>query len=97
MSDFASVIKKLIEESKKYDSCMSLYVCNDSNTVELILDTSVPTIAEWINGEGSDIALYRSLITNKVVGIRLPLLNNKLCISHEGPIKVNEGFLKSPE
>ena len=97
MSDFVNAIKQLIEESEKYDSCMGLYVCKESNAVELTTDTSIPYYSEHIKGEGYDIAIYRSLITNKVVGIRLPLLNDKLCIHHDGPIKINEGFLKSPE
>ena len=72
--------------------CMSLYVCDDGQAVELILDTSLDYYSEHISGEGADIALYREMDTDRVVGCRLPLLNHRLAVGHIGPFRLNDGF-----
>lgn len=84
---------KDIEESKGH--CMSLSVNKDGDCVELYLDTSLSTFDEWIPGEGGDIGLIRDQDTKRVVGVRLPLLRNNLAVFHDGPLRVNDGFLKS--
>ena len=94
---FAQFLKQAGEEAEKYETCMSLYVNNDGNSVELVLDTSVPTYGDWIKGEGGDISLIRSRETGKVMGCRLPLYNKKLCIYHDGPIRINAGFRKEED
>lgn len=76
------------------DSCMSLYVDEKNQSVELLLDTSIATYAEWIPGEGGDISLIRCRETKKVVGVYLPLLRTNLCIGHTGPMCINTGFEK---
>ena len=93
MAELIELIKSALE-CQKYETCMSLYVSEEGDRVELILDTSLDTYSEWIKGEGADIALIRERGSDRVVGCTLPLLNNKLVVSHSGPIKVNEGFLK---
>jgi hypothetical protein len=50
-----------------------LYVCESSQAVELRTHPTVANYAEWIDGEGADICLYREQETKKVVGCRLPL------------------------
>lgn len=73
---------------------MSLRVDEDGDAVTLLLDTGLSTYSESIPGEGADICLMRCQKTHKVVGCRLPLVNRRLGISYDGPIKINEGFLK---
>lgn len=89
-------LDQLTDLAAAYEPCMSLYVDQDSRSVELILDTSVSTYGEWINGEGANICLLRCRETNRVVGVRLPLLHEKLAVFHRGPLRVNDGFKKAP-
>jgi len=56
---------------------MCLSVDEDAKSVELIMDTSIDTRAEWIPGEGGDVCLYRSQEDEHVVGVRLPLKKDK--------------------
>lgn len=74
---------------------MALSVSEEGRIVELLLDTSVSTYSQHIPGEGGDIALIRDQETDRVVGVHLPLRNRKLCVHHDGPIRINSGFLKS--
>lgn len=92
--EFEEFLKDAAKEMGKYDSCMSLYVCEDSDSVELCLDTSANTYSEWIEGEGADIGLMRCFETKKVMGVRLPLYRNNLAVDHKGPIRINAGFRK---
>jgi len=69
-------------------------VSEAGDAVELYLDTSIATYSEWIKGEGADIGLMRSRETDRVVGVRLPLLRRNLCVHHDGPIRINAGFRK---
>lgn len=78
-----------------YDSCMSLHVDEKNKSVELLLDTSIATYAEWIPGEGGDISLIRCRETKRVVGVYLPLLRTNLCVGHTGPMCINTGFKKN--
>jgi hypothetical protein len=88
--------QNLIEESKKYKTCASLWIDKESDRVELHLDTSRSYYNEWINGEGADIGLLRCRVTNKVIGVSLPLYQTDFSIFHSDSIrvKINEGFLK---
>lgn len=88
----AEFLKAAAVEMEKYDTCMSLTVSQDGLSVELCLDTSVHTYGEWIEGEGGDICLLRCMDTNKVMGCHLPLMDRKLSVFHDGPLKINEGF-----
>lgn len=97
MDEFEKAIKEAMVEAEKYHTCMSLCVNQEGKSVELILDTSRDTYGEWIKGEGSDISLIRDQETNKVIGVRLPLYNDRLCIHHDGPIRINAGFRKTDE
>ena len=90
-NDFLNELAKLAES---YESCMSLWVDEESKSVELLLDRS-NVYGDWIPGEGSDICLLRDQETHKVKGVRLPLYNSKLSVSHKGPLRINEGFLKN--
>jgi hypothetical protein len=87
------LIDEAIEECKKYKTCMALTVSNNGGAVELLLDTSRDTYGEHIAGEGADICLYRDTETGKVVGVRLPLMKQELSVFHDGPLKINDGFL----
>ena len=91
---FIKILDRAIAESAKYQSCMSLHVQEDGQRVTLLLDTSLDTYHEWIPGEGADIGLIRDRETKKTVGIDLPLLNHRLCVHHDGPIRINAGFRK---
>ena len=84
----------LVKEAEKYDTCMALTVNEDGKSVTLCLDTGIDTYSECIKGEGADIGLMRCMETNRVVGVRLPLRKRNLSVFHDGPIKINEGFLK---
>lgn len=57
---------------------MSLFIDKKNKFVELLLDTDLSTIAEWIPGEGGDISLIRCRETNRVVGVHLPLIQGEL-------------------
>ena len=89
--DLSEILKDLIDQSK-YQSCMCLSVDEDAKSVELIMDTSIDTRAEWIPGEGGDVCLYRSQEDEHVVGVRLPLKRTNLAVHHAGPLRVNAGF-----
>jgi hypothetical protein len=90
-------MKDLIKEAKQYQTCMALTVNEEGDAGELYLDTSIATYGEWIKGEGADIYLLKSMETGKVVGCRLPLLNDKLVVHHNGPLRVNEGFRREEQ
>ena len=79
---------------QEYQTCMALIIDEKSKSVSLFLDTSRAVYLEWIEGEGGDIGLLRDAVTGKVVGIDLPLIDNKLSVRHEGPIRINSGFKK---
>lgn len=93
----ADRFSQMIEESKKYDTCMALTVSEEGKSVELLLETGTGHYLDWIPGEGGDIGLLRDRETNRVVGVHLPLLNNKLVVQYRGPLRVNEGFLKDEQ
>lgn len=76
-----------------YQHCMTLHVSEDGSAVTLYTDTALDTYGEWIKGEGADICLYRCRETDMVVGVRLPLRRKNLAVFHDGPLKVNDGFL----
>lgn len=92
--DLARELDRIAEESEKYETCMALTVSELGGAVELWLDTSLDTYDEWIKGEGADIALIRCQETKRVVGVRLPLLCDRLCVHHKGPLRINSGFRK---
>ncbi len=94
LKDLAGKLKEMVAASEKYETCMSLHVSEDGKAVELYLDTSINTYTEWIKGEGADIGLMRCQETHRVVGCRLPLKKNNLSVWHDGPLRINEGFLK---
>lgn len=95
--------EKLVEDSKSYEPCASLWIDKDAYRVELLLDTNASTYNEWLKGEGADISLVRCRETNKIVGVNLPLYKTNFSIFHTNGIqvKVNEGykklFLEQPE
>jgi hypothetical protein len=91
---FNYMMSKLIEEAKNYEPSMSIYVDMDGHSVELIVDPTVSHYGEWIKGEGADICLLRCQETNRVVGVHLPLYNEKLSVFHTGPLMINDGFKK---
>jgi len=50
----------------------ALYVNEAGRCVQVVLE-DVPYRAEWIPGEGADVALYRALDDDRIVGANLPL------------------------
>jgi len=96
LDELAKFLSENAEECKKYETCMSLDVSENGGAVELNLDTAIANYLDWIPGEGGDIGLLRCCDTNKVVGVRLPLLKQNLVVHHTGPLRINEGFLKEP-
>lgn len=89
-------MEELLTEADKYQSCMSLVVSQSGRFVELTLDNSRPTYGKWIEGfVGGDCGLICDAETNEVIGITLRLIDNKLSVFHEGPLRINAGFLKS--
>ena len=91
---FADTLKVMMAEAENHESCMSVFVSDEGKAVELWLDTSLDVYSEWIKGECADIGLMRCRKTNRVVGVRLPLLRNNLCVHDDGPIRINTGFRK---
>lgn len=90
-------LDQLTDLAPTYEPCMSLCVDQDSRSVELILDTSVSTYGEWIDGEGANICLLRCQDTKRVVGVRLPLMRENLAVFHRGSLRVNDGFKMEPQ
>lgn len=90
-------IAQLAEEADQYRPCMMLTVDRDGLAVELMLDTAANTYVEPIPGVGADCGLRIDMDTQRVVGIRLPLIRNNLCVNHRGPIRINDGFRKGDE
>lgn len=97
METLADILKQAAAEAGKYDSCMSLSVSEEGRAVTLNLDSSVDSVSEWIPGEGADIALMRCRDSGRVVGVRLPLMCDRLSVWHEGPLRVNAGFRKDDQ
>lgn len=80
MSDdqFAEYLKKMLAEAEQLTAHLpkpiaSVFICRDSNSIEVYLDNTKSSYSEWIKGEGADIGLLRDQETNRVVGVRLPL------------------------
>lgn len=90
-------IEKLLARLGEPLSCMSVRVDELGQGVDIHLDTSRGSYGEWIPGEGGDICLYRDNETKKVVGAYFPLLNKRLSVWTEGPLKINEGFLRADD
>jgi hypothetical protein len=87
--------EQLIAESKRYESAMSLFVSEEGQFVRLLLDTSRHCYNDSGYGiVGGDCGLLRDMETNEVIGIKLRVINNKLMVGHDGPLRVNQGFLK---
>jgi hypothetical protein len=91
---FEKYLDFLAELSKNYQSCPSIYIDKESESLEILLDPSANYYSDWIKGEGADISLYRDRETNKVIGARLPFYDTKLSIYYRDGIivKLNEGF-----
>lgn len=88
-------LEELIAQANEYQTCMSLHISQRGQYVELLLDSSRPVYDRPIKGiVGGDCGLLCDMETDEVIGIQLRLINNKLMVSHEGPIRINEGFLK---
>ena len=93
--EFAEMLKQMAIEADRYETSMSLYVSTEGKHVELILDTGCDRwYLDWIPGERGDAGLLREFWTNRVVGVSLPLRNDRLTVNYDGPIKINDGFLK---
>ena len=88
-SDLIDFIKS---NGRQYKTCMSLLVDQKSKRISLWLDTSRNTYTEWIEGLPADCGLHRDMETKEIVGIDLPLLNSRLVVDHDGPIRINAGF-----
>jgi hypothetical protein len=85
-----------VEESKKYKACACLWIDEENDRIELLLDSSAATYSQWIPGEGADICLLRCDKSRKVIGVNLPLYQTDFSVFHTDRIrvKINEGFLK---
>ena len=94
LEGFHKFLDEMAEEANKYQTCMALNISEDGLFVDLCLDTGRSYYGSWIEGEGGDITLLRDSETDKVIGCHLPLMNRRLAISYDGPIKINEGFLR---
>lgn len=85
---FAEQLKKMSAVAKEQPPVMSLLIDEQSDSVELVLDTKRDYYGEWIKGEGGDICLYREMETKKVVGCYLPLYQRELRVTRfEKPIE----------
>lgn len=81
LDDFARTLLEMASAAKDRPPVMSLFVDEESKSVELILDTHRQYYGEWIKGEGGDICLYRDMETHKVVGCFLPLYQRELRVT----------------
>lgn len=87
--DFVSTLMEMAKQIEPRGPAMLLKVSKEGKSVELILDSKVPFYSDWIKGEGGDICLYREQETNRVVGCHLPLMQETLCVFHEGPLEIS--------
>lgn len=80
-----------MNETRVREPIATIYICRESSAISIDLDTMLADYSEHIPGEGADIALARSIETNKLVGARLPLYAKTLVIAGEdiGPITID--------
>lgn len=82
-------------EANKYEPCMSLFVSRYGQFVDLRIDSSRPAYSKTIEGiVGGDCGLICDMETHEVIGIHLRTVHEKLMVSHSGPFRLNEGFVK---
>jgi uncharacterized Fe-S cluster protein YjdI len=87
--------EQLIAESKRYEPCMSVFVSEAGQYVELRIDTSRPTYGRHVPGiVGGDCCLLCDFETDEIIGVHLRVIHQKLQVCHDGPLRINEGFLK---
>lgn len=80
-------------EKTRYQPAMGIHVSKEGGSVELVLDPTAAIYGEHIPGEGADICLLRCRDTGRVVGVHLPLMNERLVVSHDPElVRINEGF-----
>jgi hypothetical protein len=77
-NEFLAYLNKAIAASADKEPACTVYVCIDSNAIEIITDPTAASHGEHIKGEGADICLYRDIDTGKVVGCRLAMYQKKV-------------------
>lgn len=97
MIDFDKFIEDGLAEAAQYEPCMAL--CVREHDVELLLETSLNTYRYYtmLETHSGNVVQLECIIdrdTEQIVGVCLPLLNQKLGITHDGPIRINAGFRK---
>lgn len=92
---FEQFILECLKACENYEPAMSLRVCKDGQFVELNLGCDRGnTYSQWLPGTRGDCGVIRDMETDEIVGVTLPLINEKLAIFHDGPLRINEGFRK---
>lgn len=82
-NEFSDYMKELYEKMKEnpQPSCTAIYIDEENRSIDIVLDTQIPSYGEWIKGEGGDICLYRDTETDKVIGCHLPLYHKEVKIN----------------
>lgn len=90
--------EKLVAAFSQSTPHMYVEVDREWGTVKFVMDGSRRTYHKWIEGLGSgDSGLIVDSETNEIIGIELRIprkTGNKLAIWHDGPLRINEPFLK---
>lgn len=87
-TDHCADVGKMVhaEESEPH---VSIYVCRDGNSIQVILDTSA---------EGGDIGLLRCRGTGRVVGADLPMLRDRVGVGGlDGDLDVVNWMTSEPK
>jgi hypothetical protein len=71
-NDFESCLSNLTKLFGKPKFQQYVFVDVENEAVEMVLEDT-EYYAEWIEGEGADIALFKAYDDNRVIGVRLPL------------------------
>lgn len=71
----ATNVNRFMEELKPLHANSIKILANEHGQCVEIMTEDVPYYAEWIKGEGADIALYRAIDNHRLIGALLPLRN----------------------
>lgn len=85
MKKLTRVLELMQQEGLDEEHCppkTMIWIDEEGLAINILLERSGRYHYEWIEGEGSDIGLYRDMETKKLVGARLPLKHLDVEVSY---------------
>jgi len=83
-TDFYKLLQLSSDHMKRVNPvpCMSLYVCEESSSVEFVASHNRPTYSDQaMRCGGGDCGVIVDRETEKIIGVRLPLYHHELVVS----------------